>query len=223
MDPNKFQKKMIKLHKMLETSKLDKAASGAAKLSGDDLSDNQRVDLLSFQIKMIRLAKKEDEAKKLLTTQLDLVGRMAPYLTEALHMAHDGQYDDCIPRLKGALQRRELADETPFLTPHFPSARHIVHAHLLYSLDERACMKGTNRPTGFVGGDDRKNVLKFWSLPEAYYYMDIKTCPRCNSKVGAVRSGQPTGAMLFHLKCHNCGHNWKRVFAVVPPKERPPG
>lgn len=222
MDPNKFQKKMIKLHKMLETKKLDKAASGAAKLSGDDLTDNQRVDLLSFQIKMIRLAKKDEEAQKLLTTQRELIGKMAPYLTEALHMAHDGQFDDSIPRLKGALERRELADDTPFLSPHFPSARHIVHAHLIYSLDERACMKGTNRPTGFVGGDDKKHVLKFWSLPEAYYYIDIKTCPRCNCRVKATRFGHPTGAMVFHLRCPNCGHDWKRVFAVIPPQERPP-
>ena len=222
MDPSKFQKKVLKLHRMLEANKLDKAASGAAKLSGDDLSHGQRVDLLSFQLKMIRLAKKEPEAKRLLETQRELVGKMAPYLTEAIHMARDGQYDDSIPRLKGALQREELADETPVLSPLFPSARHIVHAHLMYSLDERACMRGTNRPTGFGGGEDRKHVMKFWSLPEAYYYMDIKTCPRCNGQVKATRSGEPTGAMLFHLRCANCGHDWKRVFAVVPPRERPP-
>jgi len=210
------------LHKMLEATKLEKAAAGAAKLSGDDLSDRQRVDLLSFQIKMIRLAKKEEEAQKLVTTQRDLLGKMAPYLAEALSMAHDGQFDDSIPRFKGTLQREGMADDTPFLSPLFPSARHIVHAHLLYSLDERACMRGTNRPTGFKGGEDRKNVLKFWSLPEAYYYMDIKDCPRCNSPVKANRSGEPTGAMLFHMKCSNCGHDWKRVFAVVPPQERPP-
>ncbi len=207
---------------MLETSKLDKAASGAAKLSGEDLSDNQRVDLLSFQIKMIRLARKEQEAQKLLATQRELIGKMAPYLTEALHMAHDGQFDDSIPRLKKALQRKELMDETPVLSTLFPSARQIVHAHMLYCLDEQACMRGTHRPTGFVGGDDRKHVLKFWSLPEAYYYMDIKSCPRCNSQIKASRSGESIGAMLFHLKCKNCGHNWKRVFAVVPPMERPP-
>ena len=222
MDSNKFQKKVLKLHKMLEANKLEKAAAGAAKLSGDDLSDRQRVDLLSFQIKMIRLAKKEEEANKLVKTQRDLVGKMAPYLAEALNMAHDGQFEDSIPRLKGTLQREDIADDTPFLSPLFPSARHIVHAHLLFSLDERACMRGTNRPTGFGGGEDRKNVLKFWSLPEAYYYMDIKDCPRCNSQVKAVRDGEPTGAMLFHMKCSNCGHDWKRVFAVVPPMERPP-
>jgi len=222
MDPNKFQKKMLKLHKMLETNKLDKAAAGAARISGDDLSHSQRVDLLSFQVKMIRLAKKEDEAQKLLTTQRELIGKMAPYLTEAINMAHDGQFDDSIPKFKGALKREELADETPFLSPLFPSARHIVHAHLLFSLDERACMRGTNRPTGFSGGDDRKNVMKFWSLPEAYYYMDIKNCPRCNSQIKASRFGEPTGAMQFHIKCSNCGHDWKRVFAVVPPQARPP-
>ena len=222
MDPNKFQKKMLKLHKMLEANKLDKAAAGAARLSGDDLSHSQRVDLLSFQVKMIRLAKKEDEAQKLLTTQRELIGKMAPYLTEAINMAHDGQFDDSIPKFKGALQREELADQTPFLSPLFPSARHIVHAHLLFSLDERACMRGTNRPTGFSGGEDRKHVMKFWSLPEAYYYMDIKNCPRCNSQIKASRSGEPTGAMQFHIKCSNCGHDWKRVFAVVPPQPRPP-
>jgi hypothetical protein len=222
LDPNKFQKKVMKLHKMIETNKLDKAASGAAKLSGDDLSDNQRVDLISFQVKMIRLAKKEREAQKLLTTQRELIGKMAPYLTEAIHMARDGQFDDSIPRFKQALHRQELTDESPVLSPLFPSARHIVHAHMLYSLDERACMKGTHRPTGFAGGEDRKHVLKFWSLPEAYYYMDIKNCPRCSSQVKASRSGEPTGAMLFHLKCTNCGHDWKRVFVVVPPQERPP-
>jgi hypothetical protein len=222
MDTNKFQKKVLKLHKMIEANKLEKAAAGAAKLSGDDLTDRQRVDLLSFQIKMIRLAKKEEEAQKLLTTQRELVGKMAPYLAEALHMAHDGQFDDSIPRFKGALQRDDLADDSPVLSPLFPSARHIVHAHLLFSLDERACMKGTNRPTGFSGKEDRRNVLKFWSLPEAYYYMDIKTCPRCNQHVMASRQGEPTGAMLFHMKCSNCGHDWKRVFAVVPPEQRPP-
>jgi hypothetical protein len=222
MDPNKFQKKVLKLHKMLEANKLEKAAAGAAKLSGDDLSHNQRVDLLSFQVKMIRLAKKDQEAAKLIFQQRELVGKMAPYLTEAIHMVHDGQYDDSIPKLKGALKREELVDETPFLSPLFPSARHIVHAHLLYSLDERACMKGTTRPTGFGGGEDRKHVLKFWSLPEAYYYMDIKSCPRCNEPVKASRSGEPTGAMLFHMRCANCGHDWKRVFAVVPPGTPPP-
>jgi len=222
VDTNKFQKKVLKLHKLIETGKLEKAAAGAAKMSGEDLSENQRVDLLSFQVKMVRLAKKEDEAMKLLGTQRELIGKMAPYLMEALHMAHDGQYDDSIPRLKGALQRSELMDESPFLSPLFPSARHIVHAHLLFCLDERACMRGTHRPTGFGGGEDKKNVLKFWSLPEAYYYMDIKNCPRCSSQVKAARSGEPTGAMIFHMKCTNCGHDWKRVFAVVPPSVKPP-
>jgi hypothetical protein len=222
MDSNKFQKKVLKLHKQLEAQKLEKAAAGAAKLSGDDLSDRQRVDLMSFQVKLIRYAKKEAEAAKLVDTQRALVGKMAPYLAEALNMVHDGQFDDSIPRLKGALQRDDLSDDTPFLSPLFPSARHIVHAHLLFSLDERACMKGTNRPTGFGGGEDKKHVLKFWTLPEAYYYMDIKSCPRCNQQVKAQRTGEPTGAMLFHMKCSNCGHDWKRLFAVVPPQERPP-
>jgi hypothetical protein len=222
MDPNKFQKKVMKLHKLLQAEKLEKAAAGAAKMSGDDLTDRQRVDLMSFQVKMIRYAKKEKEAEDLITTQRKLVGKMAPYLAEALNMVHDGQFDDSIPRLKGALQRDDLADDTPFLSPLFPSARHIVHAHLLFSLDERACMRGTNRPTGFNGGEDKKHVLKFWTLPEAYYYMDIKSCPRCNQPVKANRTGEPTGAMLFHMICSNCSHDWKRVFAVVPPKERPP-
>jgi hypothetical protein len=223
MDPGKFQKKVLKLHKLIETQKLDKAAAGAAKLSGDDLSQQQRVALLSFQVKMIRLGKKEQVAQKILGDQRALVGRMAPMLAEAIRMSHDGQYDDSIPRLKGSLGREELEEEIPALSVMFPTARNIVHAHLLYSLDERACMKGTNRPTGFSGGEDRKHVLKFWSLPEAYYYMDIKRCPRCGSNVKGTRSGEPTGAQMWHLKCSNCGHDWKRLFAVVPPKMAPPG
>lgn len=221
MDPGKFQKKVLKLHKMLEANKLDKAAAGAAKLSGDDLSQQQRVALLSFQVKMIRLAKKDMEAHEIIASQKELVGKMAPYLAEAISMAHDGQFDDSIPRFKGALLREELADENPALSALFPTARNIVHAHLLYSLDERACMRGTNRPTGFHGGEDRKHVLKFWSLPEAYYYLNVKTCPRCNCPIGASRSGETTGAQLWHIKCTNCGHDWKRVFAVVPPPTKP--
>jgi hypothetical protein len=90
---------VLKLHKQLEAQKLEKAAAGAAKLSGDDLSDRQRVDLMSFQVKLIRYAKKEAEAAKLVDTQRALVGKMAPYLAEALNMVHDGQFDDSIPRL----------------------------------------------------------------------------------------------------------------------------
>ncbi len=221
MDPKIFQKKMLKLHKGLETNKLDKAAAGAAKLSGEELTHSQRVDLISFQVKMIRLAKKEEEAQKLLATQRDLVGKMAPYLTEAIHMAHDGQFEDTIPRFKGALERQELADDTPLLSPLFPSARQIVHAHLLYCLDEDNCMSGTNRPTGWFGVEDKGHVMKFWSLPEAYYYMEIKRCPRCSQQIKAKRRGEPTGAMWFHLKCVNCGHDWKRVFAVVPDPMAP--
>lgn len=223
MDPGKFQKKVMKLHKMLEAGKLDKAAAGAAQLSGDDISYQQRVALISFQVKVVRLAKKERDAQVMIGNQRELVGKMAPYLSEALNMAHDGQYDDCIPKLKGALAREELVDELPGLTRLFPGARNIVHAHLLYSIDERACMRGTNRPTGFRGGEDKKHVLKFWSLPEAYYYLDIKDCPRCNSVVKATRSGQPTGAQMWQMKCSNCGHEWRRVFAVVPSQVRPPG
>ena len=179
----------------------------AAKLSGEELSHSQRVDLISFQVKMIRLAKKEEEAQKLLATQRDLVGKMAPYLTEAIHMAHDGQFEDTIPRFRGALERQELADDTPLLSPLFPSARQIVHAHLLYCLDEDNCMRGTNRPTGWFGVDDKGHVMR---------------CPRCSQQVKANRRGEPTGAMWFHLKCVNCSHDWKRVFAVVPDPMAPP-
>ena len=111
MDPGKFQKTLLKLHKLLEAQKLEKAAAGAAKLSGDDLSHQQRVALMSFQVKMIRLGKKEEMAMKIISDQRGLVGKMAPYLAEAIRMTHDGQYDDSIPRLKGALQREEMVDE----------------------------------------------------------------------------------------------------------------
>ena len=223
MDPGKFEKKVVKLHKQLEAGKLNSASAGAAKLSGEDLSHGQRVALMSFQVKMIRMAKKELEAQKIIGSQKDLVGKMAPYLAEAMRMTRDGQYDDCIPRLKGALQREELSDETPQLSNLFPSARNIVHAHLLFSLDERACMKALSRPTGFMGGEDRKHVLKFWSLPEAYYYMDVKPCPKCGSTIKGSRHGEPTGAQLWSLRCANCNHEWRRVFAVVPPQQGPPG
>lgn len=218
MDPGKFEKKVLKLHKQLETGKLNAASAGAAKLSGEDLSHAQRVALMSFQVKMIRLAKKEADARTMVDRQKELVGRMAPYLAEAIHMTRDGQYDDCIPRLKGALAREELADETPQLSQLFPSARNIVHAHLLYSLDERACMKALSRPTGYMGGEDRKHVMRFWSLPEAYYYMDVKPCPKCGSGIKGTRQGEPTGAQLWSLRCSHCGHEWRRVFAVVPPQ-----
>ena len=166
MEPGKFEKKVLKLHKQLEGGKLNAASAGAAKLSGEDLSHAQRVALMSFQVKMIRLAKKEGDARTMVARQKELVGKMAPYLAEAIRMTRDGQYDDCIPRLKGALAREEMADETPQLSQLFPSARNIVHAHLLYSLDERACMKALSRPTGFMGGEDRKHVMRFWSLPD---------------------------------------------------------
>lgn len=222
MDPGKFQKQLMKFHKMLEANKLDKAAAGAAKLSGEDISHQQRVALISFQVKMIRLGKKEDVAQKLIKDQQVLIGKMAPYLAEAIRMTHDGQFDDSLPRLKGALQREDMAEELPGLSNLFPAARNIVHAHLLYSLDERACMKGTNRPTGYQGGEDTKHVLKFWSLPEAYYYLDLKHCPRCGSGVkGSKTSGKETGAMMFSLKCTNCAHEWKRLFAVQPPEVKP--
>jgi hypothetical protein len=222
MDPGKFEKKVIKLHKQLEAGKLNAASAGAAKLSGEDLSHAQRVALMSFQVKMIRMAKKEADARTIISNQKSLVGKMAPYLAEAIRMTRDGQYDDCIPRLKGALSREELADETPLLSHLFPSARNIVHAHLLYSLDERACMKALNRPTGYKGGEDRKHVMRFWSLPEAYYYMDVKTCPKCGSGIKGARQGEPTGAQLWSLKCPECDHEWRRVFAVVPPQPGQP-
>ena len=221
MDPGKFQKQVLKLHKMLEAGKLDKAAAGAAKLSGADISHAQRVSLISFQVKMIRLAKKESDARAMIANQQDLVGKMAPYLAEAIRMTHQGQYDDSIPRLKGALGREELVDELPGLNELFPSARNIVHAHLLLSLDERACMKGTNRPTGFGGGEDMKHVLKFWSLPEAYYYMEIKTCPRCGSNIHGTKTGDLQGGQQWHFRCANCSHDWKRLFAVVPQGPMP--
>ncbi len=223
MDPGKFEKNVIKLHKQLEAGKLNAASAGAAKLSGQDLEHDQRVALLSFQIKMFRLAKKEDEAAKLIALQKELVGKMAPYLAEAINMTRDGQFDASIPRLKGALQREELADKTPSLSRLFPSARNIVHAHLLLSLDERACMKALSRPTGFRGGEDKKHVLKFWSLPEAYYYLDVKNCPKCGSHVAGTKVGEPTGAQMWTLRCTSCHHEWRRVFAVVPPQTRPPG
>jgi hypothetical protein len=223
MDPGKFEKKVLKLHKQLEAGKLNAASAGAAKLSGEDLEHDQRVALLSFQVKMFRLAKKDVEADKLIVIQKELVGKMAPYLTEAINMTGEGLYDASIPRLKGALQREELADRSPSLSRLFPSARNIVHAHLLYSLDERACMKALSRPTGFMGGEDKKHVLKFWSLPEAYYYMDVKYCPKCSSHVAGTRTGEPSGAQMWTLRCTNCHHEWRRVFAVVPPQGRPPG
>jgi hypothetical protein len=223
MDPGKFEKKIIKLHKQLEAGKLNAASAGAAKLSGEDMEHDQRVALLSFQIKMYRIAKKEQEAENLVRIQRELVGKMAPYLTEAINMTWEGLYDASIPRLKGALQRDELAEKNPSLSRLFPTARNIVHAHLLYSLDERACMKALSRPTGFKGGEDKKHVLKFWSLPEAYYYMDVKSCPRCGSHVAGTKLGEPTGAQMWTLRCSDCHHEWRRVFAVVPPQGGPPG
>ena len=223
MDSNKYQKKVLKLHKQLEAGKLNAASAGMAKLFGEDLEPDQRVALMSFQVKLLRMAKKDEEAQKIVAAQKESVGKMAPYLAEAIHMTADGQYDDCIPRLKGSLQREELADKTPTLSNLFPSARNIVHAHLLYSLDERACMKALSRPTGFRGGEDKKHVMKFWSLPEAYYYLDVKSCPKCGSHIKGTRQGEPTGAQLWTLKCNNCPLEWKRVFAVVPGVAGPPG
>lgn len=216
MDSGKYQKKVLKLHKQLETGKLNAASAGMAKLFGEDLEPDQRIALMSFQVKLLRTAKKEDEAQKIVSTQKESVGKMAPYLAEAISMTADGQFDDCIPRLKGSLQREELADRTPTLSNLFPSARNIVHAHLLYSLDERACMKALSRPTGFRGGEDTKHVMKFWSLPEAYYYLDVKACPKCGGHIKGARQGEPTGAQLWTLRCNSCALEWKRVFAVVP-------
>ncbi len=223
MDSNKYQKRVLKLHKQLEAGKLNAASAGMAKLFGEDLEVDQRVALMSFQVKMLRMAKKEEEARKIVSAQKASVGKMAPYLAEAINMTRDGQYDDCIPRLKGSLAREELADRAPGLSNLFPSARNIVHAHLLYSLDERACMKALSRPTGFRGGEDKKHILRFWSLPEAYYYLDVKPCPKCGGHIKGTRTGEPTGAQLWTLKCNSCALEWKRVFAVVPAQAGPPG
>ena len=223
MESSKFEKRTLKLHKQLEAGKWNATSAGLAKLFGEDLEPDQRVALMSLQVKMLRVAQKETEAQKIIYTQKESVGKMAPYLAEAIRMTRDGQYDDCIPRLKGSLQREELADKTPTLSNLFPSARNIVHAHLLYSLDERACMKALSRPTGFRGGEDKKHILKFWSLPEAYYYLDVKPCPKCGSHIVGTKQGEPTGAQLWTLRCTNCALEWKRVFAVVPGQPRQPG
>jgi len=219
MDPRKFEKRIEKLHKELEKEKFPQAASGVADLSGEDLSHQQRVALMSFHVKLLRLAKKEDLAQKILQDQRVLVGKMAPYLTEAISMTRDGQYDDCIPRLQGAMQRPELKDESPDLMALFPTARNIVAAHLMFSLDERAFMHETNRPSGFGGGEDRSHLLQFGTTPEAYYYLDLKRCPRCGSAVKGGRTAGDTTGQLWTIQCGNpnCHHSWRRLVTVKVP------
>ena len=214
MDPRKFEKKIVKLHKNIEKGKFDAAGSGAAKLSGTDLTQQQRVALMSFQIKLLRLGKKEKAARKLLEDQRVLVGKMAPYLTEAMSMAHNGQYDDCIPRFENALARSEIQDQSPALMGMFPLTQNIVNVHRVFCSDEKASMKATSRPSGFQGGEDRDNVLTFVSLPEAYYYLDTKTCPRCGAHIKGARTGRDEGGQLWTMKCENCSHTWKRLFNV---------
>ena len=214
MDPRKFEKRVIKLHKEIEKEKLAQAASGLADMSGEDLSHWQRVALLSFQVKLLRLGHKEDMAQKILADQKILVGKMAPYLTEAISMTRDGQYDDCIPRLQGALQRPELADESPVLAMMFPTAKNVVGAHLMYCQDERAIFHETNRPSGFAGGEDHTHLLTFASMPEAYYYLDLKRCPRCGSVVKGGRSAGDTTGQLWTIQCQNCKHTWRRLITV---------
>jgi hypothetical protein len=218
MDPRKFEKKVVKLHKNIEKGKLDAAASGAAKLSGTDIPEQQRGALMSVQIKLLRLGKKEQAAKKLIDDQRVLVGKMAPYLTEALNMAHDGQFEDSVPKLKNALARSEIKDASPALMSLFPLAMNIVNVHRIYCKDEDAFMKATSRPSGFHGGEDREHVLTFSSLPEAYYYLDTKMCPRCGSHIKGARTGRDEGGQLWTMKCDNCNHTWKRLFNVRVPK-----
>jgi hypothetical protein len=219
MDAKKFEKKVTKLHKMLEKEKYAHAASGVADMSGKDISHQQRVALMSLQAKLYRLGKKDDMALKVMQDQRVLVGKMAPYLTEAISMTRDGQFDDSIPRLQGALKRPELEDENPALALMFPTARNIVAAHLMMSLDEQRYMKETNRPSGFTGGEDRKHMLTFSTTPEAYYYLDLKKCPRCSSPVKGGRTAGDTTGQLWTIACTNpnCHHQWKRLITVRAP------